>query len=173
MIGSAPVLPPIPESHGHDPVEMIVLSVPGGGDARVELAGSAPAEIAHTSGALVALGDDVAGDAKIVADAKRLAAALGGAVVGGREAARVGAISAGGVLDKRTAIAPELCVQVGAVPLELAGASCVIRIGGRKRADTSSGAPSSAGTAKAVDGSIDGSPGDALAELVERLELPL
>ena len=68
---------PMPAPAGDEDIDLVVLALPGGADARVELAGTTPAEVSHTRSAVVALGDDVADDAQIVADAKRLAALLG------------------------------------------------------------------------------------------------
>ena len=164
LVGNAPMLAPVVPAHGHDPVELVMLAVPGGGDPRVQLTGTAPAELAHSCGTLVAIGDDVAADPAVLADARRLAVGLGGVLVGGTAAAS---------LVRNAAIAPELCIQIGAVALDLAGASFVVRLGGPKRAET---VPGSALVAlpspTAVDGAIGGAPGAALAGLVKRLELP-
>ena len=143
---------PVPA--GDDDVDLVVLALPGGSDPRVELAGTTPAEIAHTSGAVVALGDDVAGDTKVVANAKRLAAQLGAQLVGGPAAARV--VATGAVIDRATPMAPELCVSIGSVQIDLAGATSHIRIG----------APAS----KTVDGALSGAAATGLAALVKRLE---
>ncbi len=173
LIGSAPAMPAVAQAHGHDPIGLVILEVPGGGDPRVELVGSAPAEIARSCGTLVALGDDVAADPTIVANAQRLAAGLGGVVVGSSRARRAGAIDDRHVLEVGTAIAPELCVQIGSPALDVAGASCVIRLGGARRAETIPGTRATVvPTPSSVDGAIAGAPGTALAQLVQRLELP-
>ena len=161
LVGSAPTLPAVVPAHGHDPIELVMIAVPGGGDPRVQLVGSSPAETVHTCGTVIAIGDDVLTDAAVLADARRLAAGLGGVVVGG---------AAAEALARNAAIAPELCVQIGAVALDLAGASCVIRLGGPRRAETVPGSALPSPTS--VDGAIAGAPGAALAELVKRLELP-
>ncbi len=143
-----------PAPAGEDDIDLVVLAMPGGGDPRVEITGTQPADIAHTSGAIVALGDDVASDAKIVAHAKRLAALLRAQLVGGTGAAR--AVPHGAVIDRATALAPSLCVLVGNAQLDLAGATSVIRIGGKPK--------------QISDGALTGDVGKALAELVKRLE---
>jgi len=137
-------------------IDLVVLALPGGVDARVELAGTSPAEVAHTRGAIVALGDDVVNDAKIVADAKRLATQLGAQLIGGAAAARV--LQAGAVVDRTTPLAPDLCIAVGNAQLDLAGATSFIKIGGPG--------------GKTVDGALAGDVGTGLAQLVKRLEEP-
>jgi hypothetical protein len=149
LIGNAEVAPA-----GDDDIDLVVLAMPGGGDARLELAGSSPAEIAHTSDAVVAIGDDVAGDTKILADAKRLALLLGAQLVGSASVARE--IAQGAVVDRSTPMAPALCVLIGNAQLDLAGATSVIRIGAQPN--------------KSVDGALPGAIDKGLAELVRRLE---
>jgi hypothetical protein len=139
---------------GEGDIDLVVLALPGVGDPHVELAASTAAELAHVRGSLVVLGDDVAGDAKVVADARRLAALLDAPLVGGPAAAR--ALSAGAVVDRTTALAPDLCVLIGDAHVDLAGATSVIRIG----------APPN----KSVDGALPGPVASGLAELLERLE---
>lgn len=137
-------------------IDLVILALPGGVDSRVELAGTAPAEVAHARGSIVVLGDDVVNDPKIVADAKRLATQLGAQLIGGAAAARV--VQIGAVVDRTTPLAPELCVTIGNAPLDLAGATSLIKIGG------------SGG--KTVDGALPGDVGAGLAQLVKRLEEP-
>jgi hypothetical protein len=149
LIGNAEVAPA-----GDDDVDLVVLAMPGGGDPRIELAGSTPAEIAHTSSAVVAIGDDVAGDPKILADAKRLATLLGAQLVGSASVAR--AVAQGAIVDRTTAMAPALCVLIGNAQLDLAGATSVIRIGAQPN--------------KSVDGALPGAVDKGLAELLRRLE---
>ena len=136
---------------GDEDVDLVILGAPGSADSRVELVGTAPAEVAHTRGALVAIGDDVAADAAVVRDAVRLAALLGAPLVGGSAAARAGAVAAGGVIDRGAALAPEVCVVIGTVSVDLAGASSVIRIG------TAGG--------KGVDGALTGPVEQSIADL--------
>ena len=146
---------------GDDDVDLVVLAGPGGGDPRIELVGTAPAEVSHTVGPLVVLGEDVAADPRIAADAARLAALLDAPLVGGAAAARGGAIVAGAALDKGAPLAPDVCVVIGTLALDLAGATSVIRI-----ADT---------PGKQVDGALTGAIGGNLSELVDALttrELP-
>ncbi|HEY5922037.1 MAG TPA: hypothetical protein VIV11_10225, partial [Kofleriaceae bacterium] len=97
---------------------------------------------------------DVAGDPKIVADAKRLAALLGAQLVGSSAVVRV--VGPGAVLDRTAALAPSLCVLIGNAQLDLAGATSVIRIGAQPN--------------KFVDGALPGAVEKGLAELVRRLE---
>jgi len=149
LVGSAD-----PTSPGDADVDLVVLAMPGGGDARVEIAGATAAEISHTANAVVAIGDDVAGDTKIVTDAKRLAALLGAQLVGGTGAARV--VAQGAVVDRSTPMAPTLCVLIGNAQLDLAGATSVIRIGAQPN--------------KAVDGALPGAVDKGLADLIKRLE---
>ena len=140
---------------GDDDIDLVVLAVPGGVDPRVELAGTSPAELGHTTGAVVALGDDALAP-EMVAEAQRLAAALGAQVVGGSAALRAKAIAGAGVVSKTTPLAPELCVLVGNAHVDLAGAASVIKLGGR--------AP------KTVDGALSGPADAALHDLVQRME---
>jgi hypothetical protein len=139
-----------------DDVDLVVLVVPGGADDRIELVSTSPAEVAHSVGAMVALGDDVAGDAAITRDAVRLAALLGAPIVGGAAAVRSGAVSAGGAIDKGTPLAPEVIVAIGNATLDLAGATSLIRV--------------SPTAGKQVDGALTGPIGGSLSELVEALE---
>jgi hypothetical protein len=122
-------------------VEVIVLAAAGGADPRIELAGTSSADVAQTSTALIAIGDDVKDDAAIVRDAARLATLLGASVLGG---------------SRSTAIAPEVCVAIGAAAPEVAGATSLIRIG--------------PGTSKLVDGALGGKIGPNLADLCRVLE---
>ncbi len=140
-----------PLMRGGEDVDVVVLGAPGSADLRIELVGSAPAEVAHTRGAIVAIGDDVATDASIVRDAGRLAALLGAPLVGSSVAARAGAVVAGGVIDRGAALAPDVCVAIGAVSVELAGASSLVRIG------TVGG--------KGVDGALIGPVAESIADL--------
>jgi hypothetical protein len=150
MIGRAD-----PAPRGEDDVDLVVLAVPGGGDSRIELASTAPAEIAHTHGTLIVLGDDVAQDRDVVADSLRLATLLGGQLVGSPQAARAGAVAAGAVVERTTALAPELCITVGAAQIDLAGATRLVKIG----------APGG----KLVDGALAGPVRDGVADLAKRL----
>jgi hypothetical protein len=141
---------------GDDDIDLVVLAMPGGVDARIELAGTAPADIAHTAGAIVAIDDELAKDPTIVAAAKRLAELLGAHLVGSAAAARAGAIAPGAVVERGTPLAPEVCVAIGTPLLDLAGATSLIRLGGNG--------------GKGADGVITGQAGAALAELVRALE---
>ena len=149
MIGSAEAAPA-----GDNDIDLVVLTMPGGGDTRIELAGSAPAEISHTGNVVVAIGDDVVTDTRVVADAKRLATLLDAQLVGGTSAARV--VAQGAIVDRSTPMAPALCVLIGNAQLDLAGTTSVIRIGAQPN--------------KSVDGALPGPVDKGLADLVRRLE---
>jgi electron transfer flavoprotein alpha subunit len=140
---------------GDDDVDVVVLVPDGGGDERIELAGTAAAELAQAS-ALVAIGDDVCADVEVAAHAKKLAQLLGAQLVGGPAAVRAGLVAPGAVIERHTPLAPELCVAIGASQLDVAGASVFVRIG----------APGG----KSVDGALPGRAAKELAELIERLE---
>ena len=127
-----------------DECQVIALAVPGGADPRIEVAGSAAAERLHASPTLVALGDEAAGDPTIVAAAAQLARVLGATLLG----------NAGSV--KGLALAPELCIAVGAPAIDLAGAASLVRIG------TAGG--------KGVDGALTGPLALSLEELTRALE---
>jgi len=129
-----------PTGVGDDDIDIVVLAMPGGSDPRVEIAGSAPAEVSHTCGVVVAIDDASAADGRVMTAATRLAGMLGAPVIKGSTAP----------------IAPELCIAIGSPPIDLAGASSLIRIG--------------ATGGKHVDGAIPGLAGPALAELVRALE---
>jgi len=136
---------------GEDDVDLVVLVAPSSADPRVELVGTSAAEVAHTGGAIVVIGEDVATDAEIARDAVRLAALLGAPLVGGSGAARAGSVAPGGVIERGAALAPDVCVMIGTVAIDLAGASSLVRI------NTSS--------AKGVDGALTGPIGQSVADL--------
>lgn len=138
-----------------DDADLVVLVIPGGGDDRVELVSSGPAEVAQTSGAVVGLGEDVASDPAIVRDARRLAALLGAPIVGNAAAARGGAVPPGGVLERGSPLAPEVMVAIGNVNLDLAGSTSTIKI--------------NANPGKQVDGALTGPIGGNISELVDAL----
>jgi hypothetical protein len=117
-----------PTSIGDDDIDIVVLAMPGGGDSRIELAGSAPADVAHRHGAIIALDDASANDAQIVHAAARLGGLIGAPVV----------------KSSTTPLAPELCIAIGSPTIDLAGASSLVRIG------------SASATTKNVDGAIPG-----------------
>ncbi len=144
----------VPVSSGDEDVDLVVIAASGGADPRIEIAGTAPAELAHTCGAIVAIGDDVATDAQIATDARRLASRLGGQLVGGAAAKREGLV--GTTLERTTPLAPELCVAIGSAQLDLAGSTNFVKIG----------APGG----KTVDGALAGIASVGLAELLKQLE---
>ncbi len=139
-----------------DDADLVVLLIPGGSDARIELAGQTAAEVAHTSGAMIAIGDDVANDPAIARDARQLAALLGAPIVGTATAARSGAVSPGGVIDRNSPLAPEVMIAIGNVNVDLAGSTSLIRI--------------TPNPGKQVDGALTGPVGGSLSELVDALK---
>ncbi len=150
MIGGAhPVLT------ADDDADLVVLVIPGGADERIELVSQVAAEVAHTSGAMVALGDDVANDPAIARNARELAALLGAPIVGNALATRGGAISQGGVVEKGSPLAPEVLIAIGNANLDLAGSTSLIRI--------------TPNPGKQVDGALTGPIGGSLSELVDAL----
>jgi hypothetical protein len=143
---------------GDDDADIVVLDARGGADTRIELAGAARAEVAHTAGTVVALGEDAAKDPAIVASANKLAQQLGAIVVGPAEAARAGAVPPGAIVERTSPLAPELCVAVGDAKLDLAGSTSLIKIGAQP--------------GKLVDGALPGSVEAGLASLVQKLGKP-
>jgi len=135
-------------------IDLVVLALPGGADPNIEIVGTRPAELVHTTGALVAIADDVVDNAKLVTDAKRLATLLGAQLVGGAAAAKVVAPTA--IVDKSTPLAPELCVVIGNATVDLSGSTSVIKIG--------------ASADKTIDGALPAPPAVSLASLVKHLE---
>ncbi|MBL0218293.1 MAG: hypothetical protein IPQ07_30970 [Myxococcales bacterium] len=138
-------------------VDLVVLVVPGGGDDRIELVGTIAAEVAHTTGAMVMIGDDVVGDPAIARDAQRLATLLGAPLVGTPNAVRAGVVQPGAVVEKGTPLAPEVMVAIGNAVVDLAGTSSLIRI--------------TPNPGKQVDGALTGPVGGALSELAQALEV--
>jgi hypothetical protein len=152
MVGAAPRLAP----HSEDDIDVMVLAPPGGADPRIELIGTAPAEIAHTMSPLIAIGDEAAVEPDIARATQRLARAMGAYVVGSARAAAAGVIGPGAVVEPDAPLAPALCIEVGAPAIDVAGAASVVRIGG-------------AG-GKGIDGALTGAIGPNLAELARLLE---
>ena len=122
------------EVHGDDDIDVMVLVPPGDADPRIELVSTAPAEIGHLLGTLVAIGDDAARDPDIARAAHRIARVLGAHLIGGAAAATAGVIEPGGVVERGAALAPELCVAIGHPAIDLAGAACKIAIGAGSKA---------------------------------------
>ena len=152
MIGAAPRLAP----HSEDDIDVMVLTPPGGADPRIELVSTAPAELSHTTGALIALSDDAAGEPDIARAAQRLARVLGAHVVGSAHAASAGVVGPGAVIDRDAPLAPALCVAVGVPEIDVAGAASLVRVG--------------AAGGKGVDGALTGPIAPNLAELARVLE---
>jgi hypothetical protein len=152
LIGAAPSLP----LHSEDDIDVMLLAPPGGADPRIELVSTAPAELAHTTGAVVAISDEAAVEPDIARAAQRLARALGAPLVGGAHAASAGAIGAGAVIAADAALAPALCIAIGTGEIDVAGATSLVRVG--------------VAGGKGVDGALTGSIGPNLAELARALE---
>jgi hypothetical protein len=151
LIGAAPRV----EVPGDDDIDVMVLSPPGGPEPGIELAGTTPAELAHTAGPLIAISDDAASDPAIANAAQQLARLLGAHVVGSALAASAGAVAAGAVVERGAPLAPELCVAIGVPAVDIAGSASLVRIG------------SSGG--KGVDAGLSGPIAGNLAELVRAL----
>jgi len=151
MIGTAQAI----VSSEPDDIDVVVLMLPGKDD-RIELVGAAAAELAHTSGVVIALGDDVLGDAPAVAAAQQLAVLLGARLVGSPAAVRSGAIDPTSVVERTTALAPELCILIGNALVDLAGMTSVIRVG--------------ATNGKGVDGALPAPVATSLTQLIAALE---
>jgi hypothetical protein len=128
---------------GDDDIDIVVLAMPGGGDPRIEVAGSVAAELSQLHGTIVTIDDASANDPQVMSAATRLAGMLGAPVL----------------KSSPTPLAPELCITIGSPTVDLAGASSLIKIG-------------HAGGGKHIDGNIPGLPGPALVELVRTLEDP-
>jgi hypothetical protein len=154
LVGSAQR--PATTTHHDDDVDVMVLTLPGGLDPRIELAGTVPAEVVHTTGTLIAIGDDAASDPDIAKATQRLAKVLGTHVVGSAHAANTGVVGAGAVIERGTPLAPEMCIAIGLPPIDVAGSTSLVRIG------------SSGG--KGVDGALTGSIANNLGELARILE---
>jgi len=152
LVGAAPRLAP----HSDDDIDVMVLAPPGGADPRIELVGTAPAELAHTTGALIAISDDAATEPDIARATQRLARALGAHVVGSSHAASAGVVSPGAVIEPDAPLAPALCVAVGVPAVDIAGAASLVRVG--------------AAGGKGVDAALIGPIAPALAELARALE---
>ncbi|MDX2087303.1 MAG: hypothetical protein SFX73_05615 [Kofleriaceae bacterium] len=136
----------LPGEPREEDVDLVVLVTPSGTDARLELAGTTPAEPGHALGAVVAIGADAAADPDVVADATKLAAIVDAPVLR----------PSGTRADKHAASSAELVVAIGATQLEPSGASRVIRIGD---------APS-----RQIDGALPEPIAPMLAELIRALE---
>lgn len=141
---------------GDEDIDVAVLVFPGALDARIELAGTSPAELVHSLGPIIAIGDDAAADAETAGATKRLAKLLGAQIAGGPSAVRANAVAPANAIERHTPLAPELCIAIGSVSVDLAGASSLVRIG-----------PSSG---KGVEGALSGAPGPNVSELVRALE---
>ena len=142
---------------GDEDIDLVVLAFPGSGDTRVEIAGSTPlTEVPHAIAPLIAIGDDVANDAEVVGNVKRLAKRLGAQIIGGPSAVRAGAVAPANAIDRASPLAPELCIAVGAIALDLSGSTSLVRIG-----------PSSG---KNVEGVLSGPVAKNIGELVKAIE---
>jgi hypothetical protein len=152
LVGRAEKMP-VPSAYDND-IDVVVLALPGGADAHVELLGTERASIENSAGSLVALGDDAASNPKAVAEATRLATLLGARLVASSTAAKT--VPSSTVIDRATPLAPELCIVVGNAAIDLAGVTSVIKIG----------APND----KTIDGALPAPADVSLASLVKHLE---
>jgi hypothetical protein len=152
LVGTVPQLEP----HGDDDIDVMVLAPPGGDDPRIELVSTAPTELGHTTGTIIAVGDDAAADPEIAEATRRLARLLGAHIVGSANAAATGLIPPGAVVSRNAPLNPDLCIAIGAPAIDLAGSSSLVRIG------STSG--------KGVDCALGGPIAPQLAELLRVLE---
>ncbi|HEU4730793.1 MAG TPA: hypothetical protein VFT22_23015 [Kofleriaceae bacterium] len=152
LVGTGPRLAP----HTDEDIDVMVLALPGGADPRIELASSAPAELVHTTGTLIAIDDDAARDPDIAIATQRLARVMGAHVVGSTHAASAGVVGPGAVVEHGAPLTPELCVAVGRPAIDVAGSASVVRIG------------STGG--KGIDGALAGPIAANLGELARTLE---
>lgn len=139
-----------------DDIDLVMLTLPGSADSRVELAGTQPADITQTAGPIVVLSDEVATDKQLVSDAKKLAQQLGAQLGASRAIAQ--SVGATAIVDRTTPLTPDLVVAVGNVSLDLGGATSHVRIG--------------ASGGKTVDAAMSGTAASGIAELTKRLEEP-
>ncbi|MGE3544842.1 MAG: hypothetical protein AB7L28_12965 [Kofleriaceae bacterium] len=146
LIGGAHVARP-----ADDDIDLVVLAMPGGGDARVEIRDVVAHDDPESASAVVMIGEEVATDRDALANATRLAALLGAQLV------RAGAAGADRTVDRSTPIAPELCVTIGTDAVDIAGATSVIRIGG---------------TLGKLDAGLAGPVGSTMSTLIHALEEP-
>jgi hypothetical protein len=140
-------------------VDVVVLAVPGVADVRLELVATQAAKPAQSAGTLIAIGDDVAGDEAVIANAKTLASLIDAQIVGGNASVRAGAIAKDGVVERNTPLAPELLVAIGDAQLDVGGATSVVKIGATP-----------ANRVTNVDGALPGAADVGLAALVKNLE---
>jgi electron transfer flavoprotein alpha subunit len=154
LVGAAPRK--AAQGDGDDDIDVMVLAIPGGADPRIELASTAPAELAHTAGPLIAIGDEAASDPDIVKATKRLARVLGAHVVGSASAASAGVVAPGAVIERGAPFVPELCVAIGLPSIDVAGSASLVRIG--------------TGGGKGDDGALTGPVATNLSELARLLE---
>ncbi|HEY4241527.1 MAG TPA: hypothetical protein VGM88_17015 [Kofleriaceae bacterium] len=141
---------------GDDDIDVMVVPAAEPADARVALLSSAPAPAAQSTGVIIALGDDAADDGDAVRGAVRLAGVIDARIVGTAAVARVGAVGPDASIERYAPLAPELCIAVGQVAIDLAGSATLVRIG--------------ATSGKGVDAAISGAPGAGLAALARALE---
>jgi hypothetical protein len=152
LVGAAPRV----DVQGDDDIDVMVLALPGGADPRIELASSAPAELAYATGTVIAIGDDAAADPEIAKATRRLASVLNAHVVGSALAAATGIVSPGAIVERGAPLTPELCVAIGLPAIDVAGSTSVVRIG--------------TGGGKGVDGALSGPIAANLGELARTLE---
>lgn len=137
-------------------IDVIVLAMPGGGDDRIELGDVVTAAPPQARGALVVIGDDAGVDDDLLTDARRLADTLNAPLVATAAAAKsAGKGTIDAVIERHAALAPEMCVQLGAAHIDVAGSASLVRI---------------AAGGKNVDGAVPGVARELVAELAAKLE---
>jgi electron transfer flavoprotein alpha subunit len=124
-----------------DDIDLLVLALPGGADSSIELAGTSPSDVSYTSGVVIALGEDVANDPQVAANAGRLAGLLGAQLI---------------IPPAAPPVSSELCITIGTTRVDISGATSIVRIGAPAGRD--------------CDGTLPAPAAAALIELVQRLE---
>jgi electron transfer flavoprotein alpha subunit len=102
-------------SRHEEDIDVVMLTTHGGAEPALQLGELTAADPAQMSQPVVALGDDVGADRKLVTQAKKLAAMLGGRVISGK--------------SSTAPLVTELCICVGSPRVEIAGAASMIKIG--------------------------------------------
>ena len=139
-------------------IDVLVIPTRGHSDERIELTGTAPAEVAHTCQPVIVLADELATDAEACANARRLASKLGGQLAGSPSSARAGIVGLGAVVDRSTPLVADLVVTIGGTLVDVSGATSLIRIGAQG--------------GKNVEGALPGMANTGLAAILDRLEKP-
>ena len=84
---------------------------------------------AHTTGTVIAIGDEAARDPEIASATRRLARVIGATIVGSASAAATGLIAPGAVASRNAPLTPDLCIAIGSPAIDIAGSSSLVKIG--------------------------------------------